>query len=99
MILCCISVVRISLIVQNVLVCMSALVILAILFRKPGHPSLLIVCEASIIVLGSLANLASQASTIAVERDWVVVVSGEDKNVLAGMVILFQIKETDFIIQ
>ena len=72
---------------------MSALVILAILFRKPGHPILLIACEAAIIILGSLANLASQASTIAVERDWVVVVSGEDKNALAGMVIFFQIKK------
>eukprot|EP00794_Sanderia_malayensis_P003608 gene3608-4118_t len=79
------TVVRVSLLVQNLLVCASALVILAILFRKPGHPALLKVCEASIIILGSLANLASQANTIAVERDWVVVVSDDDKNLLAEL--------------
>ena len=76
--------IRVSLVLQNALVIVSALVILGILFRKPGHPLLLKVCEATIIVLGSLANLASQASTIAIEKDWVVVVSVGDKDLLAG---------------
>ena len=79
------AVIRVTLFVQNLLVCLSALVILAILFRKPGHPAVLQACEAAIIILGSASNLASQASTIAIERDWVVVVATGDKDFLAGM--------------
>lgn len=71
--------------IQNLLVCLSALVILAILFRTSGHPVVLRVCEAAIIILGSAGNLASQASTIAVEKDWVVVVASGDKEFLAGL--------------
>ncbi|XP_065053412.1 solute carrier family 40 member 1-like isoform X2 [Rhopilema esculentum] len=79
------KVIRVSLVLQNALVIVSALVILGILFRKPGHPLLLKLCEATIIVLGSFANLASQASTIAIEKDWVVVVSVGDKDLLADL--------------
>ena len=78
-------VIRIALLVQNLLVCLSALVILAILFRTPEHHVVLKVCEAAVIILGSAGNLASQASTIAVEKDWVVVVSSGDKDFLAGL--------------
>ena len=81
-------VIRISLFIQNLLVCLSALVILAILFRKPGHPGVLKVCEAAIIILGAASNLASQASTIAIERDWVVVVAADDKDFLAGLFLI-----------
>ena len=77
-------VVRVSLIIQNVLVCVSALAILAILYSAAGHPVVLKLCQAAIIILGSLSNLASQANTIAVERDWIVVMSGDDKCYLAG---------------
>ena len=81
------SVIRIALLIQNLLVCISALAILVILLRKPGHPVVLKICEAAIIILGSASNLASQASTIAIEKDWVVVVAAGDKDFLAGLIL------------
>ena len=78
-------VVRIALVIQNLLVCLSALAIVFILFNKPGHIFVLRLCEAAIIILGSASNLASRTSTIAVERDWVVVVAADDLDFLAGL--------------
>jgi len=79
------KVVRIALVIQNLLVCLSALAIVFILFNKPGHIFVLRLCEAAIIILGSASNLASRTSTIAVERDWVVVVAADDLDFLAGI--------------
>ena len=37
-----------------------------------------------VVVLGSSANLATVGNTIAVERDWVVVIADKNDNALAG---------------
>ena len=78
------AVVRVTLILQNILVILCAGIILALLYVKPGDVVTLIVCKIAIIALGSLANLAGKGTTIAVERDWVVVIVGGDKEILAG---------------
>ena len=41
--------------------------------------------EALIIIIGSVAQISSIGTKIAVERDWVVVMAGSDKDLLAGM--------------
>lgn len=77
----------ISLLVQNVLVLLCA-VVLAVAFVL--HVS---ACEGllpfaltvvAVIILGSSANLATVANTIAVERDWVVVIADKNESSLGG---------------
>ena len=41
-----------------------------------------------VVLLGSLANLATVGNTIAVERDWVVVIADKNSTTLASMIIL-----------
>ena len=37
-----------------------------------------------VAVMGTLANLATVANTISIERDWVVVIADKNKNTLAS---------------
>lgn len=41
-------------------------------------------CYIMVISIANIANLASTATSITIQRDWVVVVAGEDRNKLAG---------------
>lgn len=41
-------------------------------------------CYIMVITIANIANLASTAMSIAIQRDWVVVVAGEDRSRLAG---------------
>jgi iron-regulated transporter 1 len=43
-----------------------------------------------LVVLAAVANLGSTANTIALERDWIVVITHKDENELAGAVKLQQ---------
>uniref|UniRef100_A0A8C1JRL4 Solute carrier family 40 member n=1 Tax=Cyprinus carpio TaxID=7962 RepID=A0A8C1JRL4_CYPCA len=45
----------------------------------------LVVCYTVVIVLANVANLASTALTIAIQRDWIVVITGYNRGHLAGM--------------
>lgn len=47
------------------------------------HPVITLL-EAVIIVVGSVADLSSIGTKIAVEKDWVVVIAGSDKSLLAS---------------
>lgn len=40
------------------------------------------------ISIANIANLASTATSITIQRDWVVVVAGQDSNKLAGQCLL-----------
>lgn len=42
------------------------------------------VCYTVVIVLADVANLASTALTIAIQRDWIVVITGYNRGHLAG---------------
>lgn len=80
-----------SLLIQNGLVALSATG-LAVMFGRDldicGDVSLpvFIVLSAVVILLGSLANLATVANTIAIEKDWIVVIADKDEHALAGTV-------------
>ena len=41
-------------------------------------------CYIMVISIANIANLASTATAITIQRDWVVVVAGQDSSTLAG---------------
>lgn len=49
------------------------------------HGWVLTSCYILIITIANIANLASTATTITIQRDWIVVVAGEDRSKLADM--------------
>lgn len=83
-------VIWVSLLIQNCLVAANA-VLLSFMFYYS-----LTVCDnvvwfgslmVGVILLGALANLATVANTISVERDWVVVIADNNSSTLAGQLI------------
>ncbi|XP_063964542.1 solute carrier family 40 protein member 1-like [Lytechinus pictus] len=81
---------RTSLIIQNSCVLVNACLLCTVLLLqsdilKIWNGGLYIICQLIIIVLGTLASLASLAESICIQKDWVVVVAGGDKEVLAVM--------------
>ena len=78
-----------SLLIQNGLVCLCA-VGLALLFGLElgfcDHVPLavFIFLSALVIALGATANLATVANTIAIEKDWVVVIANKNEDTLAS---------------
>lgn len=76
---------QISLIIQNVavIICGVLLLIMLKLEEHIQHPYTMLL-EANIIIIGSVADLFSVGTKIAVEKDWVVVIAGSDKSLLAS---------------
>ncbi|XP_015780272.1 PREDICTED: solute carrier family 40 member 1-like [Acropora digitifera] len=82
------KVARVSLIIQNVAVIICGILLLVMLMveppcPQPHLPSYFRVLEALVIIIGSIADLSSVGTKIAVEKDWVVVLAGSDKKLLA----------------
>ncbi|XP_051938595.1 solute carrier family 40 member 1 [Hippocampus zosterae] len=79
-----------SLIVQNSCV-MTCGIILMVVFQfkeqlmEVYNGWLLTVCYILVISIANVANLASTAMSITIQRDWVVVVAGQDSSKLADM--------------
>lgn len=79
-----------SLIVQNVSVIICGVILMMVfLFKTPlstmFHGWLLTACYILVITIANIANLASTAMGITIQRDWIVVVAGEDRSRLADM--------------
>ena len=51
---------------------------------NPSLP-LFIFLSALVIFLGATANLATVANTIAIEKDWIVVIADKNEDTLAGL--------------
>lgn len=79
----CITVVRVSLLTQNlsVVACCGA-VCARLLYGEFQWRHLL---EACVIILAIVAQLASVAYKIAIEKDWIVVVAAGNESLLASM--------------
>jgi len=56
--------------------------------RCDGSVWLFSLVSGLVIFLGSAANLATVANTIAIERDWVVVIADKNKDTLASKLLL-----------
>ncbi|XP_048834342.1 solute carrier family 40 member 1 [Brienomyrus brachyistius] len=79
-----------SLIVQNSSVILCGILLMVVFqfkedLRQMYHGWLLTVCYIMVITIANIANLASTAMSITIQRDWVVVVAGEDRSRLADM--------------
>uniref|UniRef100_A0A4W5JZZ6 Solute carrier family 40 member n=1 Tax=Hucho hucho TaxID=62062 RepID=A0A4W5JZZ6_9TELE len=79
-----------SLLVQNISVTVCSIVLMLVFLYKQWIESiwdgwLTVVCYTVVIILADVANLASTALTIAIQRDWIVVITGYNRGHLAGM--------------
>ncbi|XP_036279094.1 solute carrier family 40 member 1 [Pipistrellus kuhlii] len=79
-----------SLVVQNVSVILCGIILMMVFLHKDElltmyHGWVLTSCYILIITIANIANLASTATAITIQRDWIVVVAGEDRSRLADM--------------
>ncbi|KAJ8384111.1 hypothetical protein AAFF_G00209020 [Aldrovandia affinis] len=79
-----------SLVVQNLAVILCGLLLMAVFYYKTQLDRiydgwLLTTCYILVITIANIANLASTATAITIQRDWVVVVAGDDRSKLADM--------------
>uniref|UniRef100_A0A2D4GFZ1 Solute carrier family 40 member n=1 Tax=Micrurus corallinus TaxID=54390 RepID=A0A2D4GFZ1_MICCO len=85
-----------SLIVQNVSVILCGILLMTVFLFKTQLLNLyqgwlLTLCYILVISIANIANLASTATAITIQRDWVVVVAGDNRSKLAGKVYLFNL--------
>ncbi|KAI1899448.1 hypothetical protein AGOR_G00061900 [Albula goreensis] len=78
-----------SLIVQNCSVILCGIIFMVVFHfqdhLKELYNGWLIACYVLVITFANIANLASTATSITIQRDWIVVVAGEDRSKLADM--------------
>ncbi|TNN03646.1 hypothetical protein fugu_000675 [Takifugu bimaculatus] len=79
-----------SLVVQNTCVILCGILLMVVFQFKSQLVELyngwiLTICYILVISIANIANLASTATSITIQRDWVVVVAGQDSNKLADM--------------
>lgn len=79
-----------SLIVQNISVIICGMILMVVFLYKTELLSmyqgwLLTLCYILVITIANIANLASTATAITIQRDWIVVVAGDDRSKLADM--------------
>ncbi|CAL1582665.1 unnamed protein product [Knipowitschia caucasica] len=79
-----------SLIVQNSCVIVCGVLLMAVFQFKEQlavmyNGWILTTCYVMVIAIANIANLASTAMSITIQRDWVVVVAGQDSSKLADM--------------
>uniref|UniRef100_A0A8B9MDB5 Solute carrier family 40 member n=1 Tax=Accipiter nisus TaxID=211598 RepID=A0A8B9MDB5_9AVES len=79
-----------SLVVQNASVILCGIILMIIFLFKTQLLTLydgwlLTMCYILVITIANIANLASTATAITIQRDWIVVVAGEDRSKLADM--------------
>ncbi|XP_069839584.1 ferroportin-like isoform X2 [Dendropsophus ebraccatus] len=84
------KVAQMSLVVQNVSVIICGIILMVVFLYKTELLSmyqgwLLTLCYILVITIGNIANLASTATAITIQRDWIVVVAGDDRSKLADI--------------
>lgn len=81
---------RISLVIQNLSIAICAVIIYFVIYFKEEIENewpdkwLLNICFGAIILIAVIAQLASTGNTIAVEKDWIVEICGDDTDLLAS---------------
>uniref|UniRef100_A0A3B3XLT8 Solute carrier family 40 member n=1 Tax=Poecilia mexicana TaxID=48701 RepID=A0A3B3XLT8_9TELE len=79
-----------SLFIQNTSVTVCSIVLMLVFSYKEQIELIwdgwfTVICYTVVIILADVANLASTALTIAIQRDWIVVITGYNRGHLAGM--------------
>ncbi|KAI2655450.1 Solute carrier family 40 member 1 [Labeo rohita] len=85
-----------SLFIQNISVTICSIVLMLVFSYKKWIEEiwdgwLTVVCYTVVIVLADVANLASTALTIAIQRDWIVVITGYNRGHLAEFIFLSRV--------
>ena len=81
---------RVSLVIQNLSIALCAAVIYVVIIYREDirsawpDKSLETLCYAIIILIAVIAQLASTGNTIAVEKDWIVEICGNNTDLLAS---------------
>ncbi|CAK8674674.1 ferroportin-like [Clavelina lepadiformis] len=76
---------RVSLIIQNTSVILSATILLVHRLLGNKNDSFAIWVQIGAIITGAIGNLASVATGIIIQKDWIVVVAGGKKDLLADL--------------
>lgn len=85
-----VSAARTSLIVQNTSVIVCAMIVYTVITWKAEiltawpNEGLLMLCYVAIILVAILSMLGSIGTSIAVQKDWIVEICGQDKDLLAS---------------
>ncbi|XP_069502699.1 ferroportin-like [Ambystoma mexicanum] len=84
------TVAHVSLFIQNSSVTACCIVLMLVFSYKSEIEQiwqgwLTVFCYGVVIILANMANLASTALTITIQKDWIVVITGENRGHLAGM--------------
>lgn len=86
------AVMRFAIVAENFMIVLSTVVLGLILIitnadgiHKPEWTTQLLVLFALILVCGGVGQVLNEAQTLAIERDWVVVLAGDDSDTLAHL--------------
>lgn len=79
--------VRLTLVIQNVAVVTCAVIVL-IMFKQSNSSPIFVILGVVLVIVAIVARLSSLGTTIAIERDWVVVIAKEDSFLLAGKILI-----------
>jgi len=81
----CVAVVRVSLVAQNVSVAACCVMVCVRLTHDDSESWWRHLLETGVIALAVVAQLASVAYKIAIEKDWLVVIAGGNNSTLASI--------------
>lgn len=76
---------RVSLVIQNLAVILCAVLLLVFLTYGDKNAPYIVAVEIGAIVLGAISQLASVATGIIIQKDWIVVVAAGKKDMLANL--------------
>ena len=65
-------------------------VVVLVMFHQNKSSPIFLILAVVLVLLAIIARLSSLGTTIAIERDWVVVIAKENKSMLAGKMSLIQ---------
>ncbi|XP_053639313.1 ferroportin isoform X2 [Cherax quadricarinatus] len=80
---------QVSLSIQNIMVCLCAALLVVIITQHHIFNAwdgwLLVIAEGLVILTACIARLGSLGSKLVIEKDWILIICGKDKNRLAKM--------------
>ncbi|XP_064118825.1 solute carrier family 40 member 1-like [Macrobrachium nipponense] len=86
---CRLKMAQVSLCIQNLMVCVCAAILVVVTTRREWFKAwdgwALIVAEGFVILTACIAQIGTLGSKLTIEKDWILVICGQDQTLLAGM--------------
>lgn len=86
---CRLKMAQVSLCIQNLMVCICAAILVVVTSRRDWFRAwdgwALIVAEGFVILTACIAQVGTLGSKLTIEKDWILVICGQDQTLLAGM--------------